>query len=167
MIPIETKYKGYRFRSRLEARWAVFFSALGLAWEYEPEGFELDNGQWYLPDFRVHYPEFPGTSIPDTRAIWFEIKSSNGLISEDELTKLESFSMGAVLIGPPEVAEYPRMRDIRKYLKNAHAEIILKDLCNCAHCFHVADHYLTCSKLASACAAAKSARFERGETPSC
>lgn len=22
---IETEYKGYRFRSRLEARWAVFF----------------------------------------------------------------------------------------------------------------------------------------------
>ena len=27
---IETKYKGYRFRSRLEARWAVFFDALGI-----------------------------------------------------------------------------------------------------------------------------------------
>jgi hypothetical protein len=25
---IETSYKGYRFRSRLEARWAVFFDAL-------------------------------------------------------------------------------------------------------------------------------------------
>lgn len=31
--PIETKYKGYRFRSRLEARWAVFFDALGISWE--------------------------------------------------------------------------------------------------------------------------------------
>ena len=26
---IETAYKGYRFRSRLEARWAVFFDAIG------------------------------------------------------------------------------------------------------------------------------------------
>ena len=25
--PIETMYRGYRFRSRLEARWAVFFTA--------------------------------------------------------------------------------------------------------------------------------------------
>lgn len=25
---IETEYKGYRFRSRLEARWAVFFDTL-------------------------------------------------------------------------------------------------------------------------------------------
>ena len=30
---IETKYKGFRFRSRLEARWAVFFDALGIEWE--------------------------------------------------------------------------------------------------------------------------------------
>ena len=32
---IETEYKGYRFRSRLEARWAVFFDACGVKWEYE------------------------------------------------------------------------------------------------------------------------------------
>lgn len=31
MKAIETRYKGYRFRSRLEARWAVFFDALGLS----------------------------------------------------------------------------------------------------------------------------------------
>lgn len=48
---IETSYKGYRFRSRLEARWAVFFDHLGLQWEYEPEGFELNGGVRYLPDF--------------------------------------------------------------------------------------------------------------------
>lgn len=48
---IETQYKGYRFRSRLEARWAVFFDALGLKWEYEPEGYDLGEGDWYLPDF--------------------------------------------------------------------------------------------------------------------
>ena len=51
--PIETIYNGYRFRSRLEARWAVFFDALGVEYEYEPEGFELPNGGRYLPDFRV------------------------------------------------------------------------------------------------------------------
>ena len=50
---IETQYKGYRFRSRLEARWAVFFDALGLSWEYEPEGFDLGEHGWYLPDFYV------------------------------------------------------------------------------------------------------------------
>jgi len=51
MKAIETVYKGYRFRSRLEARWAVFFDNLGIAWRYEPEGFEFSNGIKYLPDF--------------------------------------------------------------------------------------------------------------------
>lgn len=50
--PIETEYKGYRFRSRLEARWAVFFDALGLNWEYETEGYDI-LGEWYLPDFWI------------------------------------------------------------------------------------------------------------------
>lgn len=48
--PIETRYKGCRFRSRLEARWAVFFDAAGIAWSYEPQGYVID-GQAYLPDF--------------------------------------------------------------------------------------------------------------------
>ena len=47
---IETVYNGYRFRSRLEARWAVFFDALGIKYEYEKEGFSLASGP-YLPDF--------------------------------------------------------------------------------------------------------------------
>ena len=47
---IQTRYKGYHFRSRLEARWAVFFDALGIEWEYEKEGFDTPHGK-YLPDF--------------------------------------------------------------------------------------------------------------------
>ena len=49
--PIETEYRGYRFRSRLEARWAVCFDTLGIPWRYELEGHEFDNGVWYLPDY--------------------------------------------------------------------------------------------------------------------
>lgn len=49
--PIETVYNGYRFRSRLEARWAVLFDAARIIYEYEPEGFELPDGTKYLPDF--------------------------------------------------------------------------------------------------------------------
>ena len=49
--PIETRYAGCRFRSRLEARWAVFFDALNIVWEYEPQGYELPSGQVHLPDF--------------------------------------------------------------------------------------------------------------------
>ena len=51
MKAIETIYNGYRFRSRLEARWAVFFTACGIKFTYEPEGFQFADGTRYLPDF--------------------------------------------------------------------------------------------------------------------
>lgn len=47
---INTIYNGNRFRSRLEARWAVFFDSMGWRYEYESEGFILPGG-CYLPDF--------------------------------------------------------------------------------------------------------------------
>jgi hypothetical protein len=40
------------FRSRLEARWAVFFDTLRIKYAYEPEGFALQGGN-YLPDFYI------------------------------------------------------------------------------------------------------------------
>lgn len=43
---VETKVLGTTFRSRLEARWALMFTALGWDWEYEP--FDADG---YIPDF--------------------------------------------------------------------------------------------------------------------
>ena len=51
---IETYYKGYRFRSRLEARWAVFFDECGVVWEYESQGYKCSDGTCYLPDFLLH-----------------------------------------------------------------------------------------------------------------
>lgn len=67
--PIETLYKGCRFRSRLEARWAVFFDSIGIEWEYEPEGFKLPNGENYLPDFYLpklnSYAEIKGVGAFD------------------------------------------------------------------------------------------------------
>lgn len=62
--PIETHYAGCRFRSRLEARYAVFFDTLGVKWEYEREGYEVEDrlglndvDTWYyLPDFWL--PEY-------------------------------------------------------------------------------------------------------------
>lgn len=71
---IETRYKGYRFRSRLEARWAVFFDALGIKWEYEKEGYDLGDAGYYLPDFWLPHVQ-----------MWAEVKS--GLFSYDELKK--------------------------------------------------------------------------------
>lgn len=47
---IETSYNGCHFRSRLEARWAVFLDSFGEKWIYEHQGYRLQSGN-YLPDF--------------------------------------------------------------------------------------------------------------------
>ena len=66
--PIQTRYRGHHFRSRLEARYAVFLDCLGVQWQYEPEGFELPAGN-YLPDFFL--PAVNGGT-------WLEIKPHGG-----------------------------------------------------------------------------------------
>ena len=81
---IQTEYKGYRFRSRLEARWAVFFDACNLRWEYEPEGFELPNGQFYLPDFLLH-----GCGGRCPESLYVEVK---GKMTEADAEKIYQFS---------------------------------------------------------------------------
>lgn len=81
MKAIETSYGGYRFRSRLEARWAVFFDALGVKWGYEPEGYDLGDAGWYLPDFW----------LPDYSA-FLEVKPINP--TPDELLKMQRLAQG-------------------------------------------------------------------------
>ena len=68
---IQTLYKGYLFRSRLEARWAVFFDACGVEYEYEPEGYDLGNGLKYLPDFLLH-----GVDGRDSGDLYVEVKGN-------------------------------------------------------------------------------------------
>jgi hypothetical protein len=62
--PIQTRYAGCHFRSRTEARWAVVFDHFGIVWEYEPDGFHLESGN-YLPDFKI---------IDHGTEMWVEIK---------------------------------------------------------------------------------------------
>lgn len=68
MKAVETHYAGHRFRSRLEARWCVFFQQVGISWQYEPQGFVV-NGRAYLPDF--YLPE-SGT--------WVEVKGDERML---------------------------------------------------------------------------------------
>lgn len=67
-ISVPTLYKGIQFRSRLEARWAIFFDELGIEWDYEPETFETKYG-YYMPDFFLpsinRWFIVKGTKIPD------------------------------------------------------------------------------------------------------
>lgn len=81
---IETIYKGFKFRSRLEARWAVFFDALHVPWEYEKEGFDIE-GEWYLPDFY----------LPKQRT-YIEIKPNPGNNKFSHISKLKFYLAGKI-----------------------------------------------------------------------
>lgn len=104
---IETLWKGYRFRSRTEARWAVFLEKLGVQFDYEPEGVILPSGP-YLPDFRLR--SFPIGIFPGGRAdqeVWLEIKG--GEPTEEEIAKCVELSEEAkapvlLAVGAPNLA---------------------------------------------------------------
>lgn len=90
---IETKYKGYKFRSRTEARWAVFLDWLDIEYEYEYEGFNLGSHGFYLPDFW----------LPDNR-YWLEVKPSRYEINDPlKYVALANYTQSQVIVtgGPP------------------------------------------------------------------
>lgn len=105
---IQTYYNGYWYRSRLEARWAVFFDAAGIKYVYEPEGFVGFDGSKYLPDFYLPvediYVEVKGCDekLEDD---WSKIANaidfgatpvSKGLLLLGEIPNPESFEFGTV-----------------------------------------------------------------------
>lgn len=94
MNPIPTRYGGTLFRSRVEARWATFFDAAGIRFQYEPDGFRLRPGAVYLPDFW----------LTDLR-LFLEVKGQEP--TEEERAKcadLATVTEADVLlaVGPPE-----------------------------------------------------------------
>jgi len=95
---IETAYRGHLFRSRLEARWAVFFDSLNVPWEYEREGYDL-GGKWYLPDFWM--PE---------QDCFIEIKGKDPSLEEEIVASVLAQKSGKVVhifYGPiPDVGWY-------------------------------------------------------------
>lgn len=78
---IDTLYNGNYFRSRLEARWAVFFDAIGVRWEYEAEGYDLGEGLRYLPDFW----------FPDHK-MYGEVKATE-VLSDTEFSKIKALAI--------------------------------------------------------------------------
>lgn len=70
MKAIQTGFRNELFKSRLEAKWAVFFYCLGIEYVYEPEGFTNGRDK-YLPDF--YLPKVKSTHH-DEGSVYLEIK---------------------------------------------------------------------------------------------
>ncbi|MBE6893531.1 MAG: hypothetical protein E7482_05915 [Ruminococcaceae bacterium] len=172
---IETRYNGYKFRSRLEAKWAVFFDSIGLDYEYEVEGFEMDNIR-YLPDFY----------IPSLDR-WFEVKGQP--LSITELQKCEQFCFRkdnknikfSILIGMPTPAMYKddniKIIGISEFTWEWPSELYPADMRIFTLGLTKEEYYsrfvpgiwkvpnVTDKQLTQAIRAARESRFEFGETP--
>jgi hypothetical protein len=82
---IDTEYDGHLFRSRLEARWAVFFKSMNMDYRYEEEGYELGIGFGrYLPDFWL--PNLFG----ENEGAFIEIKANKP--TKEEIIKCDRLS---------------------------------------------------------------------------
>jgi hypothetical protein len=174
---IQTRYKGYHFRSRLEARWAVFFDEMGYRWEYEPQGYDLGAEGLYLPDF----------FLPDHR-MFAEVKPLSSDVKTDckkiHALGVQSRMAGVLLRGSPRptlfycAAWFP-------YAKNGKLDMLitmdLDDDNTCGRFPRIDANYAALMykyepqnflklaepvsvKLQHAIDAARSARFEHGES---
>lgn len=164
---IETVYGGYRFRSRLEARWAVFFDAAGIRYEYEKEGFELPSGARYLPDFWL--PQFD---------VWVETKPTIEALDRDGGKSFDFHKTGAgwmLIIGDP----WPTSSiltgrgDVFQFVKftqcSASGQVVLvpfnsEGFESDAHIEHALFAF-TSHNIMEAFRKARGARFEHGEKP--
>lgn len=89
---IPTRYKGYHFRSRLEARWAVFFDAIGLEYQYELQGFEVgfDHTSEGGPGCSRYLPDF---YLPDSK-VWVEIKGDRNAFDLQLMAEAVDWGVG-------------------------------------------------------------------------
>lgn len=154
---IETTYNDRRFRSRLEARWAVVFDRTWFRWDYETEGIQLPAGP-YLPDFRLYRD--------DGSAMWVEIKPAHE-IPEPTFTKLaelasESGETCFLLSGPPKPGEFEWWQflpgGVRVHVRNTRRPPYLPE-----DMLEATD--VPWENVRDAMRAGMAARFEHGETP--
>jgi hypothetical protein len=124
MRAIQTEYDGFIFRSRVEARWAVFFHEAGLRYEYEKQGFKL-NGTGYLPDFWLPEPRW-----------WIEVKGGPPNGKERDLARWLTRESGCntyIFCGSPATVEhgsfpvwsYPALGESTQ---NERGQMVLQDL---------------------------------------
>jgi hypothetical protein len=128
---IPTKYKGIKYRSKLEASWAKFFDTHRMKFAYEPEGFNFD-GVLYLPDFW----------LPEIKTI-VEVK---GVLEETDREKLLSLAVHAaprgimvILAEAPAGENYKLIYPSPQTFQNDEAPYIYEEfeevsLCRCANC---------------------------------
>lgn len=169
---IETTYRGCKFRSRIEARWACFYDAMGIVWEYEAEGYELEDVGRYLPDFWLPELKF-WIEIKGIFPTPAEIAKACALAGAGELPVV--IFHGAIDVGALGGFAHPNGRFYAKtyawgqcdFCKRV--DVIDRDAwrkIHCPLCAMVRPYRVATPDLRHAYEVARAARFEHGEQPS-
>lgn len=154
VTPIETVWHGHRFRSRLEARWAVAFEAMGIDWLYEDQGFVLEDGTQYLPDFKLR-----------GRDGWFYVEVKGRWTAEDA-HKVELFSKGRQLLVVEELPYVERRGDVGLMLGSTRSGMAVGvNDDEEAVILTMASHRCYAELTTLSYEAASKCRFEHGEAP--
>ena len=108
IVALPTYYCGVKFRSCLEARWAMYFDLINVEWEYEAEAYLLPCGA-YLPDFW----------LPSLQ-VHAEVKSDVGFsyIEVKRCIELRAMTENGVLLldGPPRPCAFHFLQPFRRML---------------------------------------------------
>jgi hypothetical protein len=152
MKSIQTQYRDYLFRSRLEARYAVFLDFCHEKWDYEAEGYDLDDGDRYLPDFwlprlkcflevKAQYPNkreirvcrklqfHTGNSVAichglptENEGLLFGFSNENGGMLTEDFTQWAVEDGGLALSTDTEIVCHPVICDAARAAKQARFE---------------------------------------------
>lgn len=166
--PIETRYGGRRYRSRLEARWAVYFDALSIDFEYERQGY-TNGDACFLPDFWLPHVGLRGFN----NGVYVEVKPSVYTDEDERQFRICPEPLIVVVGQPPGYSE--RQTNEAAYQFSSDGGDNYMRLLRCATCSHYTWAYgcepqdCRCGGLyvavdyhCDAVHAALSARFERG-----
>ena len=177
---IQTELWGYRCRSRLEARWLVYLDALHITFDFEPEGYELKSGK-YLPDLWLPQVSLFAEIKPD-RPTMGELNRACDLV--------RTTKQGLIfLIGIPDLYSYPVVQYAENALPDMNGVHFTDAMVAMYHGYPVNEHRFYSStgwehpteidryivpqdqrklwndEVGFAIEAARSARFEHGESP--
>lgn len=160
---LPTRYRGTSYRSRTEARWAVFFDQLGIVHDYELEGFATGR-EGYLPDFLLAgqslWAEVKPTidadpaGVAKLRNFIAARKRERGVI----LTSLRPGEMTFLLMGPDGWGD--TWDDDRSTWLTCpdgyHYDILPIPIIGCPHCPRLSEYWYYSEKIDKASAFARS-----------
>mgnify|MGYP003640735598 CR=1 FL=1 len=160
--PKPTEYDGHLFRSRLEARWAVFFNEMKWKYHYELEDIRVEHkGEIlrYLPDFYVIIEDDDHKAY-DQKA-FIEVKGPR-MTEVDEIKVLgagkhfKEEGLGAV------VYVFQDIPTVQELKENDGMMVVNMAYVNIDDIFSLVPIYLSYDGIPAACDKARKAQFEHG-----